>query len=139
MITTVQPWAHETFPGLSRLGLSADEVRELTKQGSIRRERRGRKTIYRLRFRIQGRQRVRYVSPRDATALEAELAALQRPVRSRRQLSAMADIARRLLRHRKSILAPVIEAAGYHFHGLEIRRRRNFVRRRTQPNDKEVI
>jgi hypothetical protein len=71
------------------------------------------------------RQRVQYVSPRDAAALEAELASWQRHVRARRRLRVLATVARRLLRQRRSTLAPLLAAIGHHFHGHQIRRRRN--------------
>jgi hypothetical protein len=114
----------ENFPLLSRLELNDEEVRALTKQGFLRCEARGTKTIYRLRYRVGGRQHARYVSPRDAAALETELEILQRSVRSRRRLAHLARLARQLLRQRKLTLGPLLEARGYHFHGEEIRQRR---------------
>ena len=114
--------ALESFPILIRLGLSDEEVHALTSQGFIGRERRGSKTIFRFRYRFLGRQRVRYVSPRDAAALEAELESLQRRVRARRRLTGLAVLARQALRHRRSTLAPLLEARGFHFHGHQIRR-----------------
>ena len=122
---TTEWLALEAFPLLNRLALSDEELGALTRQGFIRRERRGRKTIFRLRYRVHGRQHVRYVSPRDAAALEAELGALQRRVRARRRLTDLAALARQALRHRRSTLAPLLEARGYHFHGHQIRRCRN--------------
>jgi hypothetical protein len=96
----------ETFPRLNRLALSDEELGALTRQGFIRSERRGGKTIFRLRFRVRCRQHARYVSPRDVAALEAELALLQKWVRAHRRLTGIA-------------------ARGYHFHGHQIRRCRN--------------
>ena len=122
---TTERLALEAFPLLNRLALSEEELSALARQGSIRRERRGRKTIFRLRYRVHGRQCVRYVSPRDAAALEAELTSLQRRVRARRRLTGLAALARQLLRQRKSTLAPLLEAHGYHYHGHQIRRFRN--------------
>jgi len=113
------------FPLLSRLALSDEELSALTRQGSVLSEKRGGQFIYRLRFRVDGRQRVRYVSPRDAAALEAELALLQRRVRAHRRVTRLAALARQLLGQRKSTLAPLLEARGYHFHGHAVRRRRN--------------
>jgi hypothetical protein len=123
-IPTERPGPEE-FPLLNRLALSDEELAALTRQGFIRGEKRGTKRVFRLRFRVHGRQRVRYVSPRDADALEAELASWQRQVRARRRLSVLATVARRLLRHRRSTLAPLLAASGYHFHGHQIRRCRN--------------
>ena len=115
----------EVFPLLNRLALSDEELVALTRQGFIRSERRGGKTIIRLRYRVHGRQRVRYVSPGDAAALEAELRLLQRRVRARRRLAGLAALARKVLCYRRSTIAPILEARGYHFHGHQIRRRRN--------------
>jgi hypothetical protein len=117
--------APETFPHLSRLVLSDEEIGALARQGFIRSETRRSKTIFRLRYRVNGRQRARYVSPRDAAAIEAELALLQRLVRARRRLNGLATLARKVLGHRRSTLAPLVEARGYHFHGHQIRRLRN--------------
>lgn len=112
------------FPLLNRL-VSAEELRALTLQGSIHSERRGGKTVFRLRYRAGGRQHVRYVSPCDAAALEVELTLLQRRYRARRCLRGLATLARQVLRQRKSTLAPLLEARGLHFHGQQIRRFRN--------------
>jgi hypothetical protein len=117
--------APEAFPLLHRLALSDEELRGLTRQGVIRSERRGSKTIFRLRYRVLGRQRARYVSRRDAAALEAELGTLQRQVRARRRLTRLAVLARQALRIRRSTLLPLLESRGFHFHGHQIRRSRN--------------
>jgi hypothetical protein len=117
--------APEAYPLLNRLKLSDEEHGALTRQGFIRSEKRGTKTIFRLRYRVHGRQHVRYVSPRDAKALEAELASLQRQVRARRGLAVHAALARRALRDRRLTLAPPLKALGYHFHGHQIRRSQN--------------
>jgi hypothetical protein len=117
--------APEAFPLLNRLALSDEELGALSRQGFIRSERRGGKTIFRLRYRIRGRQHARYVSPRDAAALEAELGLLQKRVRAHRRLTGLAALARQVLRHRRSTLAPLLAARGYHFHGHQIRRFRD--------------
>lgn len=115
----------EAFPLLSRLALSDEELGALTRQGFIRIERRGARTIFRLRYRVHGQQRVRSVSPGEAAALEAELRLWQRRARARRRLAGLAALARQVLRDRRSTLAPILEARGYYFHGNQIRRRRN--------------
>lgn len=122
---TTKRIAEVTFPVLSRLGLSDNELSALTRQGSVLGERRGAKTVFRLRFRVDGRQRVRYVSSQDVDALKVELASLQKAVRARRRLTDVATFARQLLRQRKSTLAPQLEERGYHFHGHSIRRYRD--------------
>lgn len=115
----------EVFPLLNGLALCEEELIALTQQGFIRSEKRGRKKIFRLRYRFLGRQRVRYVSPCDAEALAAELSVLQRRVRARRRVTRLAVVARHVLRRQRSTLNPILEARGYHFHGHQIRRRRN--------------
>jgi hypothetical protein len=102
-----------------------EELQALTEQGTIQCERRGSKTVYRLRYRFEGRQRARYVRARDVAALEAELDSLQRRMRGRRQRAALVGMARRALRDRKLVLSSVVETRGYYFHGHQIRRRRN--------------
>ena len=123
--TTTERLAREAFPLLNRLAMSDEELRAVSRQGFLRSETRGTKTIFRLRYRLHGRQHVRYVSPGDAAALEAELGLLQRRVRARRRLTGLAALARQVLRHRRSTLAPLLEAGGYHFHGHQIRRFRD--------------
>jgi hypothetical protein len=113
------------FPHLGGLGLSSDELTALARQGFIRSEMRGSKKTFRLRYRVNGRQRVRYVSPNNVAALEAELASWQRQVRARRKLNGLSALARMMLAHRKTVLAPLVDARGYHFHGHQIRRLRN--------------
>lgn len=120
-----EPLALEAFPVLNRLASSEEEVSALTQQGFVSCENRGGKSVFRLRYRVHGRQRVRYVSPRDAGALEAELESLQRWIRSRRRLTGLAALARMALRQRQLMLAPLVEVRGYHFHGNQIRRSRN--------------
>lgn len=123
--TTNERLPLEEFPHLNRLALSAEELSSLARQGFIRSETRGSKTIYRLRYRVHGRQRARYVSPRDAAALEGELASWQRQVRARRRLNELVALARKLLAQRRATLAPLLAEQGYHFHGYQIRRSRN--------------
>jgi hypothetical protein len=115
----------QAFPLLHRLALSDEQRTALTRQGFIGRETRGRKIVFRLRFRFHGKQCALYVSPRDASALEAELGALQRQVHARRRITRLATLARQVLRQHRSTLAPLLEARAYHFHGHQIRRCRN--------------
>ena len=110
------------FPLLSRLRLSDEELIALSHQGSIRSEMRGTKKISRLRFRVHGRQHVRYVIPRDAATVEAELESLQKTVRVRRSLNRVARVAREMLCQRKRSLTPLLEERGYRFHGHQIRK-----------------
>ena len=98
---TVTAWLTSAeFPLLKRFALNDEELRALSRQGFVHSERRGTKTIFRLRFRVDGRQRVRYVARHDAAAIEAELALLQFQVRAHRRLTRLAALARQLLRDR---------------------------------------
>jgi hypothetical protein len=112
------------YPILNRLTRGDEELSALARQGFLRREQRGKKTIFRLRFRLHGRQYVRYVSREDAEALEAELEVLQSLVRARRRLARLAALTRQALRHRKLALAPLLDERGLRFHGHHIRGRR---------------
>jgi hypothetical protein len=124
-VITTELLSMDKFPLLKRLELTDEELDALTRQGFVRSEMRGNKVICRLRYRVHGRQHVRYVSPRDAVALASELASLQRRVRTRRRLADLRAIAREALRHRRTVLAPLFEARGYHFHGYQVRHYRN--------------
>src|SRR3954462_11281945 len=122
--TTIESLTQQAFPILYRFALSAEEIGALTRQGAIRSEKRGGKTIFRLRYRVDGRQHVRYISPNNAAALEAELRLLQKRVRACRYLNSLAALARQALRDRRLTLTPILQARGCHFHGHQIRRRR---------------
>jgi hypothetical protein len=112
------------LPVLARLALASDELAALSRQGFVHSELRGARRVYRLRFRVDGKQRVRCVRAEDATALTRELAVLQRPTGAKRRITSLARRARAALRERRSLLAPVLAAHGYHYHGYTIRRRR---------------
>ena len=61
---------------MAKLGLAPGEIKALATQGFVARERRGGRIYWKLRFRVGGRQRVRYLGS-DATkaaAIRAELA-----------------------------------------------------------------
>jgi hypothetical protein len=81
---------------------------------------------YRLRFRVQGRQVVRYIGTdaNVAAAVQQALERLQADHRDDRQLRQQAAEARRTLRRLQQALEPSLVAAGYRYHGRAIRRRR---------------
>ena len=58
--------------GLAGLKLGARELRALRRQGFVARERRGGGWVYRLRFRVGGRQTTRYVGTDAAKAAEVQ-------------------------------------------------------------------
>ncbi len=80
---------------------------------------------YKLRFRCRGQQHVRYLGSDAAVAdrVRAELAKLQAAARLDRELGRLARGAKRILRNAKSRLEPLVQDAGYGFHGLSVRRR----------------
>ena len=114
----------QDFPALASLGLGGEDLRMLTQQGFLSREIRRDKTYFKLRFRRDGHQRVKYVSARQAPAVRAELTELQRAVQITRNLDAATRDAQQILRQTKRQLQPVLATRGLAFHGLAVRRRR---------------
>jgi len=113
------------FPSLRRLRLTANEMDALASQGFVRGELQRGKSIFKLRFRCDGKQRVRYLGGlTQAQAIEAELAILQRDLRLRRRLSALRQSAWQRLRDGKLKLTPPLEARNFYYHGFQIRKRR---------------
>lgn len=81
-----------------------------------------------LRFRdSSGRQRVRYlgINPQLADAVAAALKARQHAVRIRRASTRRARCSRQALREVRCRLESPLGCAGWHFHGLSLRRRRS--------------
>jgi hypothetical protein len=109
---------------LRQIALTAEELVDLSRQGFIHIERRGSKTIYRLRFRHGGKQRSYYLSAEKVSAVEAALKIVQQRVGGRRHLAILTQLASRTLCHRKKLLEPLLEAQGFHYHGQTVRRRR---------------
>jgi hypothetical protein len=111
--------------GLAGLGLAAEDLRALARQGFVAAEaRRGRGPYYKLRWRRGGRQRVRYLGrdPGRAARARAALEALQRPLRAARLLARLLGEARRRLREARRLLTPRAEARGLRYHGYTARR-----------------
>jgi hypothetical protein len=127
IIQTASACGSNALPALARLGLSERERNALSRQGFVSAERRNATSVYKLRFRFTGRQRVIYLgtSAQQALAVEADLAVLQQGVRARRQLAALHRHAAKRLKKIKSFLQPMLESRGFHFHGLAVRKRRN--------------
>jgi hypothetical protein len=112
------------LPALTRLGVCGDEIELLGRQGFIRREQRGSKTVYKLCYRAGGRQRSRYVAREDVAEIAEELAALQAKIRSRRNLAKLTRLAGKRLHKRRTELMPLLAELGYQWHGHVYRRRR---------------
>jgi hypothetical protein len=111
-----------------RLGLGVEEVAALKEQGFVRGEVRGQGlVVYKLRFRLAGRQRVKFLGRDAAYAawVTRELAILQQPRTRDRRLKQLTRDAGRKLRQSKELIAPLIEQAGFQFHGFAIRRPRS--------------
>jgi hypothetical protein len=94
--------------------------RTLHAEGSGQRNR-----YYKLRFRMDSKQHVRYVgnNPEFVDQVQRELTRLQSRTRSHRQLHALIQEANKCLRRTKEQLRPLLPLAGRCFHGREIRRR----------------
>jgi hypothetical protein len=118
-----------TLAGLTRLRLTAKELKSLSRQGFVCSESRGGRIYYKLRFRCAGRQKVRYIGAHAQTArqIQEELETLQRQRRLALELSRLTRLANRTRREAKARLQPLLRAAGYTFHGHEIRRTRKSV------------
>jgi hypothetical protein len=114
-------------PPVTPFPLSTEELNALGRQGFVSREDRGGgRVTYKLRFRLGGRQHVRYLGA-DGELVEQVrelLLRLQRATRQARELRDMRRQARRGLRAAKARLAPLLGERGYHFHGLAVRKRR---------------
>jgi hypothetical protein len=111
------------LPALAALQLDDGDADALARQGFIAAERRGERSYFRLRFRRDGRQRVRYIGSLDrAQAVQFELDRLRVDVRLQRRLATLSRDAARSLRDAKRTLEPLLEARGFHFHGQAIRK-----------------
>src|SRR5271170_5943780 len=111
---------------LADLGLEPAELRELSQQGFVAKEQRGRCQLFKLRFRCGGKQRARYLGTNAAAAaaISNEVLRLQRRWlrRVEEKLWCRAQQLRRL--GRKQLAAP-LAALGYHYHGMFVRRYRD--------------
>jgi hypothetical protein len=120
-----EPKQANTAPpaNLAALALAPEDLESLRKQGSVCREYRRGRSIYKLRFRRGGRQVARYLGtdPFTAAAIAGELHAWQSERRQFLELRRLDAQARRLLRETKHRLEQDLLSLGYHFHGLEIR------------------
>ena len=113
------------YPALARLQLDDADVSALSSQGFVSREQRDGRTYFKLRFRRAGRQIVRYVGDANhAVDVKNELSALQTEARIMRQLKILTKTTNQQLREVKKQLQPILEAHGWAFHGLAIRRPR---------------
>jgi hypothetical protein len=119
---------HQTTPLLARLGLTAEELTAIRRQGFVARERHRGQLVFKLRFRMPpaGKQQVRYLGSDTAMAeaVRRELVQIQQPRDLDLQLGKLKQQIGQKLRSDKAKLAVRLEQAGYHFHGLAVRRKR---------------
>ncbi|MCY2994862.1 MAG: hypothetical protein NTY19_44425 [Planctomycetota bacterium] len=111
---------------IEELDLTTEELGALRRQGFVAREERRGREVFKLRFRMpSGKQCVRYLGtdPALAEELQAELGEMQAARRLDRELGRLMKEIGELLQSSKEQLAPLLAEAGYHFHGLSIRRK----------------
>lgn len=109
------------------LGFTAEELTALARQGFVCCEPRGPNSkIFKLRFRLNGRQKVRYLGTNEdhAQSIQWQLLELQRSTHQHQKLRRVARETRQILTLAKSKLNPLFASAGFDFHGLSIRRQR---------------
>jgi hypothetical protein len=113
---------------LAELGLNAADQAALARRGFVSREIRGRGTaVYKLRFRRDGRQHVRYLGT-DAGGVRRVQEAVRELQEERRielDRGRLHRDAAKLLRDGKRRLEKPLAAVGLRFHGRSIRRPRN--------------
>ena len=112
---------------LHTLGLNEDEIRTVRRQGFVSQDVRGPNQVYyKLRFRMAGRQHVRYIGRDAALArlIALELRQSQQRIHQGRNLSRLLREAKLLLRTSKTRLDPQLAQQGFRFHGRAIRRLR---------------
>ena len=113
-------------PCLAALRLTGDDLTALRRQGFVTAERRGKRIYFKLRFRRDRQQVVRYIGsdPDKAEAVQRELDHLQEDRKKELELSRLTEKAKKMLRKSKWVLAPLLAEEGFAFHGRQIRRRR---------------
>jgi hypothetical protein len=112
---------------LAIYGLTDADQAALARQGFVIREPRGRNTIiYKLRYRLDGQQRVRYIGTEthEAERVQQSVNELQTERRLELAIGRLNREAAQLLRDGKQRLEGPLAAAGFRFHGRAIRRRR---------------
>jgi hypothetical protein len=117
----------EMTPAIARLDLTDEELAGLRRQGFVSQECRCGRAYFKLRFRTSsGKQCARYLGldPALAGRVKQELTEFQAARRMERELRKLSQQAGEKLRVCKEKLAAQLDHAGFHFHGLSIRRTR---------------
>lgn len=112
---------------LEQVGLTSEEIAAVKCQGVVCQEARGRKSsIFKLRFRVDGRQRVQYLGsdPAYAETVREELRSIRKGKLMDKRLRSLVSEAKRLLRQSISRLQPLVEPIGISFHGRALRQAR---------------
>ena len=119
------------------LRLTEEELVALRQQGFVSVEQRGESQYFKLRFRLGGVQRVRYLGSTSETAerIRAELTSLQQERRRDRVIARLTRDAIKLLRSTKRELEPLLRVWGILFHGFSPRRIRARVVADTEVRD----
>lgn len=113
------------YPALAALRLNDADLNELSRQGFIGQEKRKDRTYYKLRFRRNHKQVVRYIGSAEcATDVRTDLKVLQAETAILRELNSIVKMASQMLQDAKTKLGPLFEANGLAFHGLAVRRSR---------------
>ena len=120
-------WEGEPPLALAQLGLSTAELEVLRRQGFVSRECRGGRWLYKLRFRVDGRQVTRYVgtNAREAAEVQQGLMQWQGKRHLDLELGRLARQTGRELRRAKQKLKEQMAERGLGFHGLVVRRARS--------------
>lgn len=118
--------ADAAFPALRRLGLADEQLAALRRQGYLdflngvdgRR-------YWRLRVRSDGMLRTYYIgySPQRLADVQQELELLRAPRKAIRHATETRRLARQAMREVRTGLVRVVQANGFHFHGLATIRR----------------
>jgi hypothetical protein len=113
-------------PQLAKLNLTDAQLAALRRQGFVNPERRNGRTVYKLRLRVEGVQIVRFLGTnrQRAESLAAELRHWQSGRRRQLEAGQLRKTLRALLRRQKRQLTPLVEQAGFRFHGRHVRRPR---------------
>ena len=114
------------FPLLASLRISADDLRELARQGFVCEEKRGNREYYKLRFRSGGRQVVRYLgnANRAASSGTRTFQASERSEGNARAEGKGKDGKQSVETSQDLLCKPVLATHGLVFHGLAIRQPR---------------
>jgi hypothetical protein len=103
-----------------------DDLTAISARGFVSAEKRPSGLLtYKLRWRRNGRQCVRYLGsdPTIGARVKAAVAALRQPMQTARELNTDFAATRRALREVKAILSPLLAANGLAFHSYTVRRK----------------